>query len=87
MTEKGIFGCIIKVAFISAIFILLPNAFNGKFVLVKTSSQSAVKPKFLAVDNGDGTKTLLELEYNSTIENNTKPPKGIITKTVPSIQT
>ena len=78
MAEKGIFGCIIKVAFVFAIFILLPNAFDAKFVLVKTSSQSAVKPKFLAVDNGDGTKTLLKLENNSSISNNTKPPKGII---------
>ena len=82
MAERGMFGCIIKVAFVFAIFILLPNAFNAKFVLVKTSSQSAVIPKFLAVDNGDGTKTLLQLEGNSSISNSTKPQEGIITQNV-----
>ena len=87
MAEKGIFGCMIKVAFVLAMSILLPNAFNAKFVLVKTSSQSAAKPKFLAVDNGDGTNTLLQLEYNSSIANNTKPPKGIIAQNLPDIQT
>ena len=79
MAEKGMFGCIIKVAFVFAIFILLPNALNAKFVLVKTSSQSAAIPKFLAVDNGDGTKTLLQLEGNSSMSNSTKPQEGIIT--------
>ena len=68
MAEKGIFGCIIKVAFLFAIFILLPNAFSAK-------------SKFLDVDNGDGTKTLLKIEDNPT-----KPQKGRITQNVLAIQ-
>ena len=85
MAEKGVFGCIIKVAFVFAIFILLPNAFNAKFVLVKTSSTSATIPKFLAVDNGDGTNTLLKIGDNPSISSSTKPTKGIITQNVLSI--
>ena len=85
MAEKGICGCIIKVAFVFAIFILLPNAFNAKFVLVKTSSQSAAIPKFLAVDNGDGTNTLLQLGDDLSISNNTKPREGINAQNVLSI--
>ena len=68
MAEKGICGCIIKVAFLFAIFILLPNAFSAK-------------SKFLDVDNGDGTKTLLKIEDNPT-----KPQKGRITQNVLGIQ-
>ena len=85
MAEKGICGCIIKVALVFAIFILLPNAFNAKFVLVKTSSQSAAIPKFLAVDNGDGTNTLLQLGDDLSISNNTKPREGINAQNVLSI--
>ena len=54
MAEKGICGCIIKVAFLFAIFILLPNAFSAK-------------SKFIDVDNGDGTKTLLKIDDNPGI--------------------
>ena len=68
MAEKGICGCIIKVAFLFAIFILLPNAFSAK-------------SKFLDVDNGDGTKTLLRIEDNPT-----KPQKGRITQNALGIQ-
>ena len=68
MAEKGICGCMIKVAFLFAIFILLPNAFSAK-------------SKFLNVDNGDGTKTLLKIEDNPT-----KPQKGRITQNVLAIQ-
>ena len=49
-----------------AIFILLPNAFSAK-------------TKFLDVDNGDGTKTLLKIDDTPSISNNTQPPKGRIT--------
>ena len=73
MAERGICGCIIKVAFLFAIFILLPNAFNAK-------------TKFLDVDNGDGTKTLLKIEDNPSISDNPKPPKGIITQNAIEIQ-
>ena len=66
MAAKGICRCIIKVAFLFAIFILLPNAFSAK-------------TKFLDVDNGDGTKTLLKIDDTPSISNNTQPPKGRIT--------
>ena len=73
MAEKGICGCIIKVAFLFAIFILLPNAFSAK-------------SKFLDVDNGDGTKSLLKIEDNPSISSSTKPLKGKIIQIVLGIQ-
>ena len=73
MAEKGICGCIIKVAFLFAIFILLPNAFSAN-------------PKFLNVDNGDGTKTLLKIEDNPSIPTNTQSQAGRITQNVLGIQ-
>ena len=73
IAEKGICGCIIKVAFLFAIFILLPNAFSAN-------------PKFLNVDNGDGTKTLLKIEDNPSIPTNTQSQAGRITQNVLGIQ-